>query len=453
MSKSRYAKRLQKDLDRWIGSGLVAAENRDAILADIGDGPRGWSASGALAILGAVLLALAAISFIAANWTDLGNGIRLILIFGTLWACFLLSGWAFSRNRPAIGHAMALLGAALFGVAIVLVAQIFNISSWRYTVLGIGSVGAVVTALLLPSRPVLILASLLGAAWIGFETFNPYASDILWGYLLLWGVSLYTSMRLQSLVSANLLGIGLYIWIAFLVWDYTQNDRLSGLQAISVMTLAAGSTAMLFAALRDRQWFTYGALTNWGATLALVCGFALQFPLAAYENHAARTGDSVTADERWLEVAGISGPHYWVLALFFAALLAAAITWRFATRPDSRTLALPAAAAGGLALFLPMLAGWLGGEAVLPLRIFVGACLFALAVALILYGAREGRRFTGGIGVALFIAQTLYVYAETFGDLLDTSLFFLIGGLLLFGLSMLVIRLQSRLPNQSEGKS
>ncbi|WP_421791223.1 DUF2157 domain-containing protein [Hyphobacterium sp.] len=449
MSKSRYAKRLQKDLDRWIGNGLVAAENREFILADIGDAPRGWSASGALAILGSVLLALAAISFVAANWTGLTNLVRLILIFGALWACYLGAGWAFNRSRGAVGHALALLGAALFGVAIVLVAQIFNMSSWRYTVLAIWSAGAVFTAIIIPSRPVLILAALLGAAWIGFETFNSYAGDILWGYLALWGISLMAAVNLRSLVSVNLLAIGLYIWIAFLVWNFAQDDRLSALQSISITALAAGGTAMMFAALRDRGWFGFGALTNWGSTLALTYGFAVQFPLAAYESYAGRVTTGDRAEDRWLEVAGVSGPDYWLLALVFGGLLAAAIIWRFLSRPESRTLAIPAAAAGGLALLLPSLAGLLGGEAVLLLRVFVGACLFALAVALILYGSREGRRFTGGVGIALFIAQTLYVYAETFGDLLDTSLFFLIGGLLLFGLSTVVIRMQSRLSNKT----
>ncbi|MEE2527245.1 DUF2157 domain-containing protein [Hyphobacterium sp. HN65] len=442
MSKSRYRQRLQKDLDRWITGGLVAAENRDAILSDIADAPRGWSASGALAILGAVLMALAAISFVAANWTHLGNLVRLILVFGTLWACFLSSGWAFGRQQPALGHALALLGAALFGVAIVLVAQIFNMSSWRYTVLSIWAVGAIGTALVIPSRPVLILAALLGSSWVWAETFNPYAPGILWNYLPLWAVTVIAASRMRSLVTANLLAIGINVWIIFLLWDYAQDGRLSELQSSSVLILACGASAMLFAAFRDREWFGFGALANWATTLALFSGFIAQFPLDRFE---ARLGRNEEAIDGWLEIAGVSGPDYWLLAGAFMAILAGALAWRFMTRPATRTLTIPTLAAALAALLLPSLAGWLGGESILVLRVIVGVIVFALAIALILYGSREGRRYTGGVGIALFIAQTLYVYGETFGDLLDTSLFFLIGGLLLFGLSIAVIRLQKRI--------
>jgi uncharacterized membrane protein len=446
MIETRYKKRLQKDLDRWIETGLVDAVHRESILADIAAPLKGWSASGALAILGSVLLAFAATSFVAANWTGLGNITRLALMLSGLWGCYLGAGQAFRREHPGLGHALAILGAALFGVAIVLVAQIFNMSSWRYTVIGIWTLGAIITALLTPSRPVLILASILGTAWVWMETFNPYAPGVLWAYLPLWTLTMGTAMWLRSKVSANLLALGLNIWLAFMIWDFAQTDRLSALQSSAVFILATTGTAMVFAALRDREAFGFGVLANWGTSLGLMAGFCIQFPLDRYEAYAQSVAaPDADVTDRWLNVAGVSGPDYWVLATVFAGLLGVSIAWRFATNPGSRTLAIPAAFAGGLALLLPWVASALGGENVLFLRIFVGVSLFTLSVALILYGAKEGRRFAGSLGVALFIAQTLYVYWETFGDLLDTSLFFLVGGLLLLALSFGVIRFQKRI--------
>ncbi len=35
----RYRKRLKRDLDRWIEAGLVPAQNREAILKDVGPEP------------------------------------------------------------------------------------------------------------------------------------------------------------------------------------------------------------------------------------------------------------------------------------------------------------------------------------------------------------------------------------------------------------------------------
>lgn len=449
MVKSRYLKRLTEDLDRWIDRGLVPSENRSAILDDVSGQPAGWSASGALAILGSVLLALAALSFVAANWAELGNVLRLVLIFFALWGSYLGAARAFATQHPAIGHALALLGAALFGVSIVLVAQIFNMSSWRYTVLAIWAVGALMTALLTPSRPVLILAAILGSAWVWAESFNPYVSGVLWGYLPLWLATVIAASRMRSLVSVNLLAIGLYIWISFLLWDFAREDRLSELQTVSAFILASAATAILFAALRDRGGFGLGALTNWGASLALLAGFCAQFPLDRYETWSRQDRELETGSQ-WIEIASTGNPAYWWLAGTFALILALALLWRGMVSPSSRILALPAISAGALALFLPSLASLLGGDAVLFLRIGLGTVILAVAISLIIYGSREGRRFTGGLGIALFVAETLYIYGETFGDLLDTSLFFLIGGLLLFGLSMGVIRFQKRMSTNEE---
>jgi len=452
MGITRYQKRLTKDLDRWIGHGLVTRESRKAILDDVASTPSGWTASGALAILGSVLLALAALSFVAANWAELGDSLRLGLVFVSIWGCFLGAGRAFSTSHPAIGHSLTLLGAALFGIGIVLIAQIFNMSSWRYSVFGIWAAGALITALLTPSRPVLILAATLGSAWVWAEGFNTYAPGIIWGYLPLWLISLAAASRMRSLVSVNLLSVGLYVWIGFLLWDYAQNDRLSALQLSSALILACAATAIAFAALRDREWFGFGALTNWGTSLVLTTGFFAQYPLAQYENWA-RHGVGDESGERWKEVAGGGNSDYWWLAGIFGLVFAITLAWRMTREPASRALALPASMAAALVFFLPSLAAFLGGEAVLILRIGLGIAIIAVAISLILYGSREGRRFTGGLGIALFVGEALYIYGETFGDLLDTSLFFLVGGLLLFGLSVAVLRFQKRLSPEKEARS
>lgn len=454
MGKSHYKKRLTEDLDRWIEGGLVPADNRAAILDNVTETRIGWTASGALAILGTVLLALAAISFVAANWADMGNIVRLALLFGVLWGCFAGAGWAFMRDHSAIGHALALLGAALFGASIVLVAQIFNMSSWRFTVLGIWAVGALGVALLSPSRPVLILASLLGAAWTLAETYNTFAPGIVWGYLPLWAVTMAAASRMRSLVSANFLGIGLFVWLPFLVWDYAQDDRLSALQSLSILVLAGGGLAMLFAAFRDGDRFGFGALTNWGSVAALAGGFALQFPLGEFEDYAERgAAYRGSAQDYWQTLAGPGTGDYWLLAGVSAVIFAIGIVIRSLHRSANRILLIPASIGIVIALVLPTLTQLAGPDAVLMLRILTGASVFTVAVAMILYGSREGRRFTGGIGITLFVVQALYVYSVTFGGLLDTSLFFLIGGLLLFGLSIAVIRMQKHLQAKPEEAS
>jgi len=184
-----YLKRLARDLDRWIADGLVPAQNRQAILDSAAPSPRRGSAAGAAATLGAILLALAALSFVAANWSELPKLARFILILAALWASLGGAAAAFARGAPALGHALALLGAALFGAAIMLTAQTFNMSAFRNTGVLIWAAGALATALVIPSRPVLVLAAGVGALWAGLEAGNPFAPGPVWTYLALWAVT------------------------------------------------------------------------------------------------------------------------------------------------------------------------------------------------------------------------------------------------------------------------
>ncbi len=71
-----YAKRLERDLKRWHEKGWVTGEGYQAILAEQAQGAR-LTASAALAVIGAVLLGFAAISFVAANWNEIPRLLRL----------------------------------------------------------------------------------------------------------------------------------------------------------------------------------------------------------------------------------------------------------------------------------------------------------------------------------------------------------------------------------------
>ena len=221
-----YRTRLTHDLERWIAAGWVDATHRQAILGDIASRPGRWNAAGALAILGAALLAMSALSFVAANWEAMPRLVRFATIVLALWAALLGAGRAFDRNAPVIGHALALLGAALFGAAIMLTAQTFNMTAFRNTALLVWATAAAGIALVLPSRPVLILATGLGALWAGMEAVSPNAPGVVWAYLPVWGATALLARHLGSRVSFNLLAPALFMWIAHLLWTQASADRL-----------------------------------------------------------------------------------------------------------------------------------------------------------------------------------------------------------------------------------
>ena len=101
-----------------------------------------------------------------------------------------------------------------------------------------------------------------------------------------------------------------------------------------------------------------------------------------------------------------------------------------------RLVSLAGLAGMGATIFAtPFLVAVAGRDGIWLPQLTYGALFYAGAIALILQGRRTGAGATGTVGVAAFIGQTLYVYSETFGGLLDTALFFLVGGLILFAMS------------------
>jgi len=445
-----YKKRVARDLDDWIAQGWVSPENRTRILRSIPEPAARLSAGGAAAILGAILVMLGVLSFVAANWAALAPVWRLGLITAFIWGAFGGASAAFRYDRPALGHALGLIGAGLFGAGIVLTAQSFNMAAFRNTGVLIWAAGALAAAVLTPSRPVLILAALLGGLWLVLETANPFAPDVLWSYAPLWAATLIAANRMRSLATANIAAAGLAFWAASALGQLAEAERLSRLEAGALFALGAAGVALFAAALRDRRAFTAGVVANWGAAAAVAGGFLIQLPLARYSDLAGRAGDAEQMERAWTTLIGDPGGAYFMPALiaFLAVLILGVL--RGLTGRMSWVTVLAVSAAALAAGALPGLFQSIEPDHVLPVRIGIGAVLYALAGGLIAHGARTERRFTAGVGIVLFIAHSLHVYTVLFGDLLRTSIFFMVGGLLFIALSIAGDQLRRRTARAAE---
>ena len=113
-----YRKRLERDLDGWIERGLVPQQSREPILSSVPERRAPWSVSGAAALLGAILVSLAVLSFVAANWAGMERATRFVIILVALWVSFGTAAFASWRGKgTGVVHAAALIGAVLFGAA------------------------------------------------------------------------------------------------------------------------------------------------------------------------------------------------------------------------------------------------------------------------------------------------------------------------------------------------
>lgn len=143
---SRYKARLARDLDAWIGRGLVPASSRDAILDSVPERPR-LEAATALAVVGALLFAIAVIAFVAANWGAMPRLLRFVLVLATFLASAGAAAWAARARRPIAADTLLAVTALIYAAAIGLTGQIFDIAGDPQRALRAAGVAALLLAL------------------------------------------------------------------------------------------------------------------------------------------------------------------------------------------------------------------------------------------------------------------------------------------------------------------
>lgn len=122
-----YKDRVKEDLDRWIAAGLVPAEKRTAILDTIPE-TRRLDAATALAWVGGLLLGIAVIAFVAANWDGMPKLVRFAVLLVSFLALAAGAAWATRAERPILSNMLLTIAALVFAASIGLTGQIFDIA-------------------------------------------------------------------------------------------------------------------------------------------------------------------------------------------------------------------------------------------------------------------------------------------------------------------------------------
>jgi uncharacterized membrane protein len=352
-----YRARLQRDLPRWQSNGWVSEEGARAIRQELEAGGRGLGLSRALAVLGAVLIGFAAMSFVAAHWQDMSKLARLALLLAGLWGAYGLAGGLSARGLDGYAQAAVLAGALLFGANIMLIAQMYHIDGNPPDAVLAWGFGTLLAGILLKSSPALALAMLLVGLWSGWET--ALTGAVHWPFLAGWGA----------------------VALAFLWRRWRPGLHLSA--------------AMVSAWIIGFGYLLFGGHAH-GLVAAL--GIAIVAGAIVGERVAPRLSGATPA------VAGYG------MAIAFAGLWAL----QFVEQPSP----------GGLAAL-----------ALLTL---------ALMIATVFWGWRTQHRATLWLGYAGFSLEILALYSKTIGSLLETSLFFLVAGVIVSALAWLAYRLHGK---------
>lgn len=259
-----YKDRVKQDLERWIGAGLVAAEKRDAILATIPDARR-LDAATALAWVGAILLGIAMISFVAANWDALPRLARFALALVAFAACACGAAFGAAKARPVLTNMLLTLASLVFAAAVGLTGQIFDITGDVRTAFYIA--GAAAFALALAGRST--GAACAGVAFVALgdfadrQWFSGVESD---APLMLIAAPLgaFLALRWGSAALAHIAALGVIYCFG---WFGARVESAAGVFLFLSIVLGAFAAAARWLFTQERPfasifygWFAWGAL-------------------------------------------------------------------------------------------------------------------------------------------------------------------------------------------------
>ena len=212
MRNPLYLRQLKRDLDRWVEDGVVDADSPDYMMETAGQKGPARSISTSLSVLGATLLGFTAMSFIAANFWGIPKIVQLSLLMGSMTLAYGTGWWLIQSGFEALGHAAILLGVALFGVNIMLIAQIYHISSHYPDGVKLWAVGPLLAAVLTPSRGALAAALVIAGVWTGLKSVafdRAFHSP----FLIFWAVAVVTTHVLRWRRGFHLSVLALVFWL------------------------------------------------------------------------------------------------------------------------------------------------------------------------------------------------------------------------------------------------
>jgi uncharacterized membrane protein len=128
----------------------------------------------ALSTIGAILLGAGVILFIASNWQQIPNIVKVLALLGSTAGSYY-GGYVLKYRRQTlvkVGASLIFLGALLFGATIFLIAQMYHINANSHTLLLIWLIGIIPLVYALKTEPIAGLASLLFFIWIGLFVFR-----------------------------------------------------------------------------------------------------------------------------------------------------------------------------------------------------------------------------------------------------------------------------------------
>ncbi|GAX91914.1 DUF2157 domain-containing protein [Effusibacillus lacus] len=386
---------LHAELDRWKEEGLIGEPQAEALKSRYP--VTSYETTSLMMFFAALLVGIGLIFFIAHNWSEMPNLLKLAIIFAGMIAVYGAGEYLRGKGRSAIGLSLIFLGTLVFGAGIFLIGQMFHIVAYNAGALLVWSIATGSIAWVYRNPFIMLVAVVQWALAVWFQ-FEEYHRTSLW-FLLLAIPYLFVARRWESRL------------MLFLTW-------------IGVGTGAISNLAYYDAS----ELWVYPVLL---AVLALSFTFAnspflpmFYYPLLM-SLYVAITLQATLFREDWLRI-DPSPESYYVYAVILLGMVV--YLWR-----------------SQLTEYLPIAAIYLPTAGIDYVEFLNASLAIAVPIYLISLGERKREKSWINHGTILFLISVFALYVVNAWTLIDSSLFFVVGGILLFALAIVMERRRRKL--------
>jgi uncharacterized membrane protein len=425
MFEMAYRKRLSADLPAWRERGWVTPHGSSAIIASLEARRSTFGMAAIVGVVGALLLGLGVLAFVAANWEGLPRQAHFLLLLAGMAVAYALADGLARRGLAAFADAALLVAGLIFAAAIALIGQSYHLSGDFSGALLLFEIGCLGAALVTGSVTLTALALIGAGYWTWFVTvdvgFFPHWPSLV-AIVIGGAVATFRDTRFGRAVAV----LTLIFWVSVTIGAFA--DRYD---------MPFAGTFALGAALALLLWSLGTALATlpgWPRLAGL--GYQMIWPGLA----------AILVVLGILQTASIWGDHLtsraWLVPAIVCVVAAVALAGAaFARRGlqafDVGAVALLGAAA--IAFALVPIADEIAS------RFAGGVIVIAAAIWVVNLGQSGSFRIGKTLGLAAFGVEILYLYVVTFGSMIDTSVAFLLGGLLFIAMAYGLYRLDRRL--------
>jgi uncharacterized membrane protein len=394
---------IEQEGKRWTERGIITPTQYEQIIRLYSHKSH---AIGLVPILGSILVGLGILSFMAANWKQIPDLIRLLIILAALIGFYFSGEALLKKGHGKLGIALIGIGLATFGAGIILIAQMFHLESYDVTSWIVWGTAGIVLTYLYRSRYLYLISLLVCTLTQLYSVSNFHHFS-------------YVSLLLM------LIGLGFYAWKVrspLLVWLFSMSSVAQAIMLVAVHDwkfMWVFVPIMLLYVLGDgikRQ-----DLASPLQTVALIAAYAFDLFIVLF-----------AGDYHANEMLAQPMPFLLISVILLAVSLLMKIR-------RGRGIS-------GIE--------WI----VMPLLLYVNAypdviyllILFFFSLFILWRGYVEEWRFKINLGTVMFLISTMTAYGKLAWSFMDKSFFFIIGGVLLLVLSWFLNRRRQQFMGQAE---